>query len=332
MTRSFPSTVDRPDEAANESLCLTCRFESDCVHRGRSPGPVRFCELFEEGQLKRDHITAIVHKHAHELGGLMTILEAIQTQYGHLPRGALELVARMTGCSPVDLYGMATFYGAFSIEPRGEHVCSVCVGTACHVRGARAVEEEFSARLGVAPGETTADRRFTLETVNCLGACALGPVAVVDGHYFPTVAASQVVEILERTAVGLDYVEVEHDRRVFPVEVCCARCNHSLMDPSHSIEGYSSIRVTISFERKHGWLRLSSLYGSYTIESEHEIPHDTVANFFCPYCHAELVGASDCAACSAPMVPLIVRGGGIIQICSRRGCRAHRLDLTGDTF
>ncbi len=101
------------------------------------------------------------------------------------------------------------------------------------------------------------------------------------------------------------------------------------MDPEHSIEGHPSVRVTISFGRKHGWLRLSSLYGSYTIESEHEIPADTVAHFFCPHCHAELAGATDCPACAAPMVPLIVRGGGMVQICSRRGCRSHMLDVTG---
>jgi hypothetical protein len=95
------------------------------------------------------------------------------------------------------------------------------------------------------------------------------------------------------------------------------------------VDDHPSIRVTISFERKHGWLLLSSLYGSYTIECEHEIPQDTVVNFFCPHCHAELAGATDCPACSAPMVPLIVRGGGMVQICSRRGCRSHMLDLDG---
>jgi (2Fe-2S) ferredoxin len=191
------------------------------------------------------------------------------------------------------------------------------------------VAKQFERRLDVRPGETTDDREYTLETVNCLGACALGPVVVVDGHYFPQVGDRDVDGILSKTQVGLDFIEVEHDKRVFPVEVCCARCNHSLMDPAHSIEGYPSVRVTISFGRKHGWLRLSSLYGSYTIEAEHEIPAETVAHFFCPFCHAELAGAADCPTCAAPMVPLIVRGGGMIQICSRRGCKTHMLDVTG---
>jgi NADH-quinone oxidoreductase subunit E len=290
------------------------------------------CELYEEAQVKRDHVAAIVEKYMHRHGGLISVLEALQAKYGYLPEAALEAVAEHSGRRLVDIYGVARFYKAFSLEPRGKHLCSVCMGTACHVRGAPAVAKELEQQLGAKPGSTTEDREFTLETVNCLGACALGPVVVVDGHYFPQVGTRTVPEILDKTRVGLDYIEVEHDERVFPVEVCCARCNRSLMDHEHSIEGYPSVRVTISFLRKHGWLRLSSLYGSYTIESEHEIPEETVAHFFCPYCHAELAGATDCPTCAAPMVPLIVRGGGIIQICSRRGCKVHMLDITGSSF
>jgi hypothetical protein len=104
------------------------------------------------------------------------------------------------------------------------------------------------------------------------------------------------------------------------------------MDPDHLLDGYPSIRVTLSFGREHGWLRLSCLYGSYTVESEYEVPMDTLVNFFCPHCHAELVGASSCPECGAPMVPMIVRGGGIVQICSRRGCKGHMLDLSGPHF
>jgi NADH-quinone oxidoreductase subunit E len=327
----MPELSTKPeDDASNaEDLCLTCAHVDDCVHREAQSGPVMFCEMFEEGSLKRDHIAAIVDKYAGSHGAMISILEAIQANYGYLPESALKIVAAKTGASLVDIYGVATFYRAFSLTPRGKHLCSVCMGTACHVRGAPAVAKELEQRLQVKPGETTDDREYTLETVNCLGACALGPVVVVDGHYFPQVGTRDVEEILDKTEAGLDFIEVEHDKRVFPVEVCCARCNHSLMDPAHSIEGYPAVRVTISFGRKHGWLRLSSLYGSYTIESEHEIPHDTVAHFFCPFCHAELAGAADCPTCSAPMVPLIVRGGGMIQICSRRGCKTHMLDITG---
>ena len=249
--------------------------------------------------------------------------------YGYLPPASLRIVAEKTGTPLVDIYSVATFYKAFSLKPRGKHLASVCLGTACHVRGGPAVAKEWERELGVCGGQTTADREFTLETVNCLGACALGPVVVVDGHYFRHVAPSDVEGIVAKTRVGLDKLEVEGDQRIFPIQVHCPRCNHALMDPRHAIDGYPSIRVTVSYGYEHGWLRLSSLYGSYNVESEYDVPKDALVNFFCPHCHAELRGAAACPECGAPMVPMIVQSGGVVQICSRRGCKGHMLDVGG---
>ena len=165
-----------------------------------------------------------------------------------------------------------------------------------------------------------------------MGACALGPIVVVDGHYFSNVRQNKVKEILEKAQAGLDKVEVTGDRRIFPVEVSCPRCNHGLMDASHKIDGYPSIRVTAAFSDWHGMLRLSSLYGDFAVESEFDIPMDSVANFFCPHCNAELAGAGKCPLCEAPLVPMSVRGGGVVQICSRRGCTYHLLDVISDNF
>lgn len=279
-----------------------------------------------------EHIVRIVEKHSEDRGGLISTLEDIQSKYGYLSEDVLRIVANRTGHSLVDLFGVATFYKSFSLKPRGKHLISVCLGTACHVRGAPIIAGEFERQLRISAGETTSDNEFTLETVNCLGACALGPMVVVDGHYFSNVNTRKVKQILKRARVGLDKVEVKTDQRIFPLEVHCSRCNHSLMDPNHLIDGQPSVRVTISFGRKHGWLRLSCLYGSYTLEFEYETPMDTVANFFCPHCHAELTGASNCPECGAPMVPMIVRGGGMVQICSRRGCKEHMLDLNSSNF
>ncbi len=279
-----------------------------------------------------ENVSGIVEKHSEDRGGLISILQEIQARYGYLPADALRIVANKTGRSLVDVYGVATFYKSFSLKPRGKHLCSVCLGTACHVRGGPVIAEEFGRELGIGAGDTTADREFTLETVNCLGACALGPIVVVDGHYFSNVSPVKVKEIMDKARAGLDKVEVKADQRIFPVEVSCPRCNRSLMDPEHVVDGYPSIRVTLSFGREHGWLRLSCLYGSYTVESEYEFPMDALVNFFCPHCHAELIGASNCPECAAPMVPMIVRGGGIVQICSRRGCKGHMLDLNGAPF
>ncbi len=276
-----------------------------------------------------DDISEILEKHDGGQGGLISVLEGIQAKYGYLPEEALRTVATETGRSLVDIYGVATFYRAFSLKPRGKHLVSVCLGTACHVRGGPAIAREIEQQLGIRAGETTTDRDFTLETVNCLGACALGPVMVADGHYFPRMKVSMVKDILDKVRKGLDAVEIDTDERVFPVDVSCARCNHSLMDPEHSIDGYPSIKVTVSFVNKHGWLAISSLWGSYVVHSEYEIPEDTIVHMFCPHCHAELIGGARCGECGAPMVPMIVRGGGVVQLCSRRGCKGHILDLGG---
>jgi NADH:ubiquinone oxidoreductase subunit E len=262
-------------------------------------------------------------------GGLISILEKIQGRHGYLPEDALRVVAAETGRSLVDIYGVATFYKSFSLTPRGKHLVSVCLGTACHVNSAPGIAAEFERQLGIDAGETTQDREFTLETVNCLGACALGPVVVVDGHYFPTVTISKVEQIISEARTGLDSVEIDSDACVFPVEVSCTRCNHSLMDPDHTIDGHPSVRITISFDERHGWAALSSLYGSSKVHLEYDPPPDTIVDVFCPHCHAELIGGGKCAECGAPMVPMMIRGGGVVQICARRGCQGHMLDLGG---
>ena len=310
-------------------LCSTCAWSATCTFPRDPEKPVLQCEEFEGEDFKPETTLKIVEKHAGEQGELISILEEMQAKYGYLPQSALKIVAERTGRSLVDVYGVATFYRSFSLKPRGKHLVSVCLGTACHVRGAPYVAEEFERQLQINREGTTPDKEFTLTMVNCLGACALGPTVVVDGHYFSNVNTAKINEIIKKVLGGLDRVEVKTDARIFPIDVNCPRCNHSLMDPSYLIDGYPSIRVTMSFENKHGWIRLSSLYGSFKIESEYNIPMGAVVNFFCPHCHAELLGSSNCPDCGTKMVPMIVRNGGMMQICSRRGCTGHRLDMNG---
>jgi len=269
----------------------------------------------------------IIAKHQAARGGIILILEKIQARHGYLPEQALRVVAGETGRSIVDLYRMATFYRAFSLKPRGKHVCSVCLGTACHVRGAPRVEEEFEKQLKVKAGQTTPDKEFTLETVNCLGACALGPVAVVDGRYFSGVSTVKVKQIIEQARAGLDKVDLRTDRRIFPLTVNCSRCNYSLMDPAYPIDGSPSIRLAMELDGKLGWLWLSALYGSDTYTSNHCIPLEAVVKIFCPHCHAELVGGDWCPDCGAQMVTMIVQGGGILQLCPSCGCKGRMLDI-----
>jgi len=139
--------------------------------------------------------------------GLISILEEIQERYGYLPEMALRAVAKAAGRSLVDVYGVATFYRSFSLRPRGRHLISVCLGTACHVRGAPMTLEEFERQLGVRAGETTEDGEFTLETVNCLGACALGPIVVVDDRYFSNVRTAKAKEILRKVRANPEWAK-----------------------------------------------------------------------------------------------------------------------------
>jgi len=276
-----------------------------------------------------EQIRRIVEKHREDRGGLIAVLQDIQMRHGYLREDALRLLAEATGCSMVDIYGIATFYRSFTLQPRGKHLVTLCLGTACHVRGAPRVVEEFERQLGVKAGETTSDKAFTLETVNCLGACALGPIVVVDGHYFCNVRKFGVADILEKARRGVDETRPEDDETVFPLEVNFPRCNHSLMDPGAPVDGRPSIRVTVDFRNVLGSVNLSSLYGSFHSAGGVEIPEGAVCEFFCPHCHGRLGGPSRCPECGAPMIPMVVRGGGMVQICARRGCRGHRLDLDG---
>jgi len=153
-------------------------------------------------------VQALVERHNDDRGALIALLEEIQEQNGYLSEHALRMVSEKMGRSLVDIYGVATFYRSFSLQPRGKHLVSVCLGTACHVRGAQRIVEEFERQLGIEIGETTPDGEFTLETVNCLGACALGPIVVVDGVYFSNVGTPQVRQILGKARAGMQEVEV----------------------------------------------------------------------------------------------------------------------------
>ncbi len=258
---------------------------------------------------------------------LIAILQDIQRHYNYLPEDAIKLVADKLKIPLRDIYGVASFYTAFSFNEKGKHIITACLGTACHVRGGPKIADAITKELNIKPGETTEDLMFTLETAACLGCCAIGPIVVVDGVYFSNVKPTMVKKIIEQVKTGIKKTDIEKYKHIFPVKVHCPQCNHSLMNTEHLIDNYPCIHITVSFGRKHGWLRLSSLYGSYSIESEHEIPIDTALNCFCPHCHAELVSSFECPICSANMVPLMIRGGGTVHFCPRRGCKGHILDV-----
>jgi len=269
-------------------------------------------------------VDSCINKHR---GLLISILQEIQKYYNYLPREALEILSQRLDIPLRDIYGVASFYKSFSFQPKGKHVITTCLGTACHVRGGQKIADAINHELKINAGETTKDMNFTHETAACLGCCAIGPIVVADGEYHSGIRPGTVKRFIDKVKQGSDKVDLENDKKIIPIEVSCPRCNHSLMKPEHLIDSRPCIHITVSLKRKHGWLRLSSLYGSYNFESEFEIPLEMRANFFCPHCHEDLVGSSECPECGAKMLLMIVRGGGTVQICPRRGCKGHLLDI-----
>ena len=151
--------------------------------------------LTEEKQLT-EKVDSILDNHQRDQSMLVAILQDIQSEYNYLPREALEKVSEGLSVPLSRAFSVATFFKALSLEPRGRHLINVCLGTACHVRGALRVLETMERELAIDSGETTPDLRFTLETVNCVGACALGPVVIVDGEYHGQMKIEKVKDVL----------------------------------------------------------------------------------------------------------------------------------------
>ncbi|NTU50828.1 MAG: NAD(P)H-dependent oxidoreductase subunit E [Candidatus Aminicenantes bacterium] len=139
----------------------------------------------------------VVRKYGGQARAVIQILQDLQERLRWLAPEALEAVALELKMPPAHVYSVATFYKSFSLAPRGRHICTVCMGTACHVRGGATVLEHFERKLGLRAGETSRDREVTLERVNCLGACALAPLAVIDGQYHGQMSEAKADKVLE---------------------------------------------------------------------------------------------------------------------------------------
>lgn len=146
----------------------------------------------------KENVDRILDSYQRHQGMLVSILQDVQTEFNYLPGEALVRVGDGLGVPLSQVYSVATFYKAFSLKPRGRHSVHVCVGTACHVRGAVRVLDRLEQDLCICAGETTSDMKFTLERVNCVGACALGPVVVIDGEYAGQMTQEKVKPLLEK--------------------------------------------------------------------------------------------------------------------------------------
>jgi NADH:ubiquinone oxidoreductase subunit E len=151
----------------------------------------------EIGREDRDIADRILEKHRNRKGNLMPVLQEINRHYKYLPKDVLCYVAAELGVSVSDIHGIAKFYNAFSLEPRGRHKVSVCMGTTCYVRGADKLLRRLCEDLDTAPGGTTKDMRFTIESARCLGCCSLAPAIMVNDRVYGRVKIGELAKILK---------------------------------------------------------------------------------------------------------------------------------------
>jgi NADH:ubiquinone oxidoreductase subunit E len=142
----------------------------------------------------------VLEKYAGRDGALIPVLQESQAIYGYLPEEVLSFLSRRMNVPLSRIYGVVTFYAQFYLTPRGRHTVRVCRGTACHVRGGKYILKSVQQYLGVGENETTADSKFTFETVACLGACALSPVLLVDKNYYGKLTPAKVDKVLKQYA------------------------------------------------------------------------------------------------------------------------------------
>jgi NADH-quinone oxidoreductase subunit E len=146
--------------------------------------------------MDREVITEIVERYERDSGMLIPMMQDLQAEYGYLPAEQLRAIAEELKVPLTRVYGVAMFYSSFRLAPKGAHEVTLCMGTVCHLKGAPRISEAICEEYGIEPGGTTSDRLFTLQAVNCVGACALAPVMIVDGKYYDGVTPESALEIL----------------------------------------------------------------------------------------------------------------------------------------
>jgi NADH-quinone oxidoreductase subunit E len=147
-------------------------------------------------------INALIEKYKGKKGSLIPLLQGTQNIFGYIPQKAFEKIAAETGLELSDMYGVATFYAQFRLNPVGKHIVKVCHGTACHVQNANTITDSLQEALKVKDGETTPDGLFTLESVACLGCCSLAPVMMIGDDTYGKLTGNQAVKIVKNIRIG----------------------------------------------------------------------------------------------------------------------------------
>lgn len=154
-------------------------------------------ETAEQSSVDLSLIDPLIEKYKSKKGNLIPILQGTQNIYGYLPEEAFFKISELTGLKLSEMYGVATFYTQFRLNPVGKHIVKVCHGTACHVQNATAISEALEEALDIKDGETTADNMFTLESVACLGCCSLAPVMMIGDETYGKLTGKQAVKIVK---------------------------------------------------------------------------------------------------------------------------------------
>ena len=153
-------------------------------------------------KIERAEIDDILQRYSCDPANLIMALQDIQTAFNYLPEEAIDILSQQLAVPRSQIYSAASFYKCFSLEPLGRHKVDVCTGTACHVRGADRLINQLSNELGIKPGETTEDKEVTLNSVHCVGACALGPVVVIDGEYHGEMTPTKLTKTVKKCCSG----------------------------------------------------------------------------------------------------------------------------------
>ena len=194
---NFQVTLKKRPRFVDEEKCTGC---GTCVSNCPTRNAVQIVERAEV-ELEpeyREQVEKIVTKHKRRKGPLLPILQEINAALNYFPETALKYVSQETGYPLAHIYRIATFYSSFSVTPRGEYMINVCLGTACYVRGSERLMEKFSDMLEVNPGETTRDRKFTLNSVRCIGCCGLAPAVAIGDQVYGKLMGKDIPNIINK--------------------------------------------------------------------------------------------------------------------------------------